>query len=585
MTASKMLKKSKKHRGVNSTVYGTPPSQRDSQASRRRNSEVDQYGEIDCGTPIKLHLRSNKKRKRSEKNTNLIKISLENDEKMLGKQSVIDLSSVTADAKRDKVICLSDWCIQWPPLFKKDPETKLVVESSVYMMIDGFMLGKKLSLLVVRRISMNNVVVISRSSESDRVDAFSVELRGCLDIEKAKERKIPVKIMELMVEGFPTHWKKRLSKLLKQSKSLKQDQETENDSLFLKKYAQKMCKKARNSGRKKELNPLMDWWRGDKPEGNCVMERMDDIFSPSTQSPSERQKILAGSKKAKCVKSNSTMELKNSRPSETIKDWTESQLEALEIAKISIPPNDTNFWEQVAKLVPGKTSSECRSKSFEQISSPFRRKGSTSTTRTSFLNEDNIEFPGAQKMHRLGSNLWKKQVRGFVKKYEAQNADDIFEETPMKHAVRALHLDTQQFKTPETLASTLGMSQGGKNTKWHENLDQKLDFDDSDSDAQPLNHGREVLGDLDSLRRDEVDSYVLAVKRRLGHKRNPKRNTFAPKGNCQRVKSTVSITQNCGKRVMEGTISPGGTASIQFMDEDSSSEELDKEDFSESDED
>lgn len=34
---------------------------------------------------------------------------------------------------------------------------------------------------------------------------------------------------------------------------------------------------------------------------------------------------------------------------------------------------------------------------------------------------------------------------------------------------------------------------------------------------------------------------------------------------------------------MEGTISPGGTASIQFKDDNSFSEELDKEDDSQSD--
>ncbi|CCI42723.1 unnamed protein product [Albugo candida] len=543
---------------------------------------------MDCGTPIKLHFRSNKKRKRSKRNTSPIKSSVENDKKLLSKQSVSISRALSADTKKNKVIRLSEWCIQWPPLFKKDPETKRVLECSISVMIDGFMLGRKLSLLVVRRVTTNNVIVISRSSETDRIDAFSVELEGCLDIEKGKDRNIPVKVMELMVEGFPSQWKKRLCKLLKKAKSLKQDQKTQNDSFFLQKYAQSMCKKAKMTG-KKELDPLMEWWRGDKPGASSVMDRLDDTSILYT---SQRQGKVASSKNVRCMgKDLEKIELKGEkllRSSKGLNDWTEIQLEALETAKFSIPPNDSNFWEQVAELLPGKTASECRSKSFEQTSSPFRRKSSRSGTQASTPNDNESKFPDAHKMHRVGSNLWKKQVRGFVKKYEAQNADDIFTETPMKHAVQALELDTQQFKTPEILASTLGLPQDEMNANGPESLDQKLNFDDSDSDAQPLNHGREVLGDLDTLRRDEVDSYVLAIKRRLRHRHGLKRDSCVSKlrkENCLRAKSktTVSTTQNCGNRVMEGTISPGGTASIQFKDDDSFSEELDKEDDSQSD--
>lgn len=110
----------------------------------------------------------------------------------------------------------------------------------------------------------------------------------------------------------------------------------------------------------------------------------------------------------------------------------------------------------------------------------------------------------------------------------------------MKHAVQALELDTQQFKTPEILATTLGLPQDEMNANGPESLDQKLNFDDSDSDAQPLNHGREVLGDLDTLRRDEVDSYVLAIKRRLRHRHGLKRDSCVSKlrkENCLRAKS------------------------------------------------
>ena len=63
---------------------------------------------------------------------------------------------------------------------------------------------------------------------------------------------------------------------------------------------------------------------------------------------------------------------------------------------------------KVAKLVPGKSASECRAKSFESVASPVARKASKKTS------EENNKSQIPIKLHRAGSNLFKKQVRNFV---------------------------------------------------------------------------------------------------------------------------------------------------------------------------
>lgn len=64
---------------------------------------------------------------------------------------------------------------------------------------------------------------------------------------------------------------------------------------------------------------------------------------------------MASSKNVRCMgKDLEKIELKGEkllRSSKGLNDWTEIQLEALETAKFSIPPNDSNFWEQVGFMI------------------------------------------------------------------------------------------------------------------------------------------------------------------------------------------------------------------------------------------
>lgn len=170
-------------------------------------------------------------------------------------------------------------------------------------------------------------------------------------------------------------------------------------------------------------------------------------------------------------------------------EWSEEQLQALTAAKMQIPTTAANFWAEVATFVDGKSADECRTKSFEEFASPTSR----ATTRKKAAAAPASASKIPTKIHRAGSNLFKKQVRTFVQDYEKKHIDDVFADTtPTKTEIHgALGLDDLQSPSAP--------------------LDTSVNLDDDDADD--FVGGREVLQEITSSKRDEVDSYVLSLKR------------------------------------------------------------------------
>ena len=53
--------------------------------------------------------------------------------------------------------------------------------------------------------------------------------------------------------------------------------------------------------------------------------------------------------------------------------WTEEQKAALQRAYLTVKPSQRNFWQHVAKLVPGKTALECCNSKFDELPTPVEK--------------------------------------------------------------------------------------------------------------------------------------------------------------------------------------------------------------------
>lgn len=179
--------------------------------------------------------------------------------------------------------------------------------------------------------------------------------------------------------------------------------------------------------------------------------------------------------------------------SSDVPDWTEVQLQALATAKMQIPTTAANFWAEVATFVDGKTANECRTKSFEEFASPTSRAAHKKKSSDVAAVGPGSTTKIPTKIHRAGSNLFKKQVRQFVQQYEKKHVDDLFDNTTPSKSELAGTMGLDDIKSPAAP------------------LDNSASLDDDEDDD--FVGGRELLQEISSNKRDEVDSYVLSLKR------------------------------------------------------------------------
>jgi len=62
----------------------------------------------------------------------------------------------------------------------------------------------------------------------------------------------------------------------------------------------------------------------------------------------------------------------------TAQGWTAEQKAALQRAYLTVKPSQCNFWQHVAKLVPGKTALQCCNCKFDELPTPVEKGKQTS---------------------------------------------------------------------------------------------------------------------------------------------------------------------------------------------------------------
>lgn len=102
--------------------------------------------------------------------------------------------------RRASTVTLSNWCLSWPlPCNSESLQLELAFEGKV----GGKRHIKRFE--VERRV--NCVQFISTTHKS-------VKLEGCLDVEKAEQAGIPPTVIQLMLEGIPAHWRRKMEDCL-----------------------------------------------------------------------------------------------------------------------------------------------------------------------------------------------------------------------------------------------------------------------------------------------------------------------------------------------------------------------------------
>jgi hypothetical protein len=332
------------------------------------------------------------------------------------------------------------------------------------------------------------------------------------------------------------------------------------------------------SGRR--LTPVMEWWRNERKvvdlnfetkivEGSpsylpCVTKTA--LYSSSFWSLSHRL-IFDRSKRsdARSDAANAArmkiQEIYDAQRKSA--EWSDAQLTALHDAKAQVPTTHASFWVEVAKRVPGKSADECRARSFDDLPIAPTRKG-TGGGRAAPAKQQQAASQVPVKIHRAGSNLFKKQVRQFVRDQEQKNVDDLFSlATPSKDAI--VGGDFDDLKSPDApMVESRTQRDGGG--------------DESDEDGGP---GRELLEKVPLSKRGDVDSYVRNLKRgneTLGLKAVRTSNAAlaeftTPPAKKKPRREGVHMTTEVGTHVLEGIVTPNGTTRV-LVERGSDDEEM-----------
>ena len=89
-------------------------------------------------------------------------------------------------------------------------------------------------------------------------------------------------------------------------------------------------------------------------------------------------------------------------------DWSKAQIEAMQGAQVVLDPTAANYWQLVAKKVPGKTANECYAKMFESHPTP-QEKNARARRYLGSLDEDG--GPAGPKVKKATKGAVKKRMR------------------------------------------------------------------------------------------------------------------------------------------------------------------------------
>lgn len=116
------------------------------------------------------------------------------------RKAIMEQQPDSPPRRRAFTVTLSNWCLSWPlPCNSETLQLELAFEGKV---------GGKRHLKrfeVERRVNCAQFVSTTHKS---------VKLEGCLDVEKAEQAGIPPTVIQLMLEGIPAHWRRKMEDCL-----------------------------------------------------------------------------------------------------------------------------------------------------------------------------------------------------------------------------------------------------------------------------------------------------------------------------------------------------------------------------------
>ncbi|KAL3666098.1 hypothetical protein V7S43_008889 [Phytophthora oleae] len=449
----KSRKKKKKKRDQAQCEEFLSPAVTRSAAKQRKRHRKRHAGVLEMAgrTPVTRSMKKKWKRSSLETIEDLEGLEQEQEEFVIQKKLDFQSPKKETGRKNRKATVLKNWRVEWPPVLETGSDR-------VQMVVTGQVDGKAARFVVGKRES---------AVKFTSGDGEYVTLSGKLDRDAARSAGVPRAAMELIQDGIPAFFLKKLLPFV-----IKSNDEEGNMTTKPKKKA-KTAVKNRDSSPMPSIDEVADF-SFEAPVASSPTQN-DDVFE--TPKP---QKTRAPVKKAKKPQPE---------PDAEADVWTHEQSEALLDAKLKIPTTASNFWAQVAQYVPGKSAQECQVKTFEQFRSPPTNRKLAKKPIKKANTDTNAAIPS--KIARAGSNKFKKQVREFVEEYEKKHVDDLFDTTPSKEGLPELP-EFDSIKSPE-LGTPL------------------RSFDDDDSEMDDEAPG--LLKKLSSRRRDDIDSYVLGINR------------------------------------------------------------------------
>ncbi|QDZ25825.1 hypothetical protein HOP50_19g83670 [Chloropicon primus] len=153
-------------------------------------------------------------------------------------------------------------------------------------------------------------------------------------------------------------------------------------------------------------------------------------------------------------------------------DWTPEQEAALSWAQLQVDPTSRNFWQEVAKSVPGnKTADECFQKHFQKHPTPVTRK-TKSRTSGAAAGDDTVvaNAPSAQikkQMKKLKGGRWKRLKKAEDEPKESGEPD------PMGMTQALLGGSSSQ---PKTLAAAIVSALAEAQPERDDNDEEEEDF-------------------------------------------------------------------------------------------------------------
>ena len=234
----------------------------------------------------------------------------------------------------------------------------------------------------------------------------------------------------------------------------------------------------------RRIVPKLDFWNNESIKYDMITGEAIGIKVSSPSDKSGRGPVLVGTKRRKIFDENGLASTSNRDED----DWTPEQLEALSRAQLQVDPTSRNFWQEVAKLVNGKTADMCFQKHFQKHPTPKRK----DCTKSIFGIEDDrivANKPSAhvrkqmKRLRKAPHNEKENTANGINDEKESQQGlDGVESESAL--GLTPILLGKQAKDQPKTLAAAIveALAEAQPNAEGDYDDDEEEDFYFDDMD-------------------------------------------------------------------------------------------------------